>query len=55
MCTIFFQVSITRIMEDNSVNKVTSAVLDAGNVEMYMRLAIHIRREVCCIEKGRNC
>lgn len=47
MYTMYFQARITRIMKDNSVGKVTSAVLDAGDVDMYMmRLGILIRWEV---------
>lgn len=45
MCTVFFQVRLTGIMEDNSVNKMTSAVLHAWEVEIHMRLAVLIRRE----------
>lgn len=40
MCSVYFQVRIMRIMKDNSVNKVTSAVLDAGDIDVYMRLTI---------------
>ena len=35
MCTAFFQVRVTGIVEDNSVNKIISTVLDAWDVEMY--------------------
>lgn len=51
MCTMSFQVRITRITKDNSVNKVTSVVLDAGEIDMYMRMAILTGKEVCCIQK----
>ena len=41
-------------MEDNSLNKVTSAMLEAEDVDVYTTLKILIIREVCCIEKGES-
>lgn len=51
MCAIPFQVRITRITKGSSVNKVTSAMLDAGEIDISMRMAILIGKEVCCIQK----
>ena len=54
MCPVSFQVRITRITKDNSVNKVTSVVLDAGETDVYMRMAILIRKEFTVFRKREN-
>ena len=54
MCPVSFQARITRITKDNSVNEVTSVVLDAGETDVYMRMAVLIRKEFAVFRKREN-